>query len=78
MKATSIKGTSAEEIKDALHQAMADGFKPTIAFVFISTKQDIGAVCNLLDQQGIQIFGATTGGDGYGSIQLHDITGRLP
>jgi len=63
MKATSIKGTSAEEIKDALHQAMADGFKPTIAFVFISTKQDIGAVCNLLDQQGIQIFGATTGGE---------------
>ena len=63
MQAKSIKGNSAEEIKDALQQSMTDGFKPTLAFVFISIKNDIDAVCMLLDQQGIQIFGTTTGGE---------------
>jgi len=63
MKAKSIKGNSTEEIKTALVQSMADGYKPTLAFVFISIKQDIDAVSNLLDQHGIRIFGATTGGE---------------
>ncbi len=63
MKAKSIKGSSPEEINKALHLIMAGGFKPTLAFVFISIKQDIDAVRKLLDQQGIQIFGATTGGE---------------
>ena len=31
MKAKSIKGKSTEEIKAALTQSMADGFKPTLA-----------------------------------------------
>ena len=63
MKAKSIKGKSPEEIKSALKQSMADGYKPTLAVVFISIKQDIDAVSNLLDQQGIQIFGATSSGE---------------
>jgi hypothetical protein len=63
MKAKSIKGNSPEEIKTALGQCMADGFKPTLAFVFISIKQDIEMVSNLLDQQGIRIFGATSSGE---------------
>lgn len=63
MKAKSIKGTSPEEIKAALRESTADGFKPTLAFVFISIKQDIDAVSNLLDHEGIQIFGTTTGGE---------------
>lgn len=63
MKAKSIKGKSTEEIKAALTEAMTDNFKPTLAFVFISIKQDIDAIRALLDQQGIQIFGATTGGE---------------
>ena len=63
MKAKSIKGNSPSEIKTVLEQSMADGFQPTLAFVFISIKQDINAVSNLLDQQGIRIFGATTGGE---------------
>ena len=63
MQAKSIKGNSAEEIKDALQQSMTDGFKPTLAFVFISIKNNIDAVCMLLDQQDISIFGATTGGE---------------
>jgi len=76
MKAKSIKGKSPEEIKTALEQSMADGYKPTLAFVFISIKQDIDAVINLLDQRGIAIFGATTGGEftdgdiGAGTIAL--------
>jgi hypothetical protein len=63
MKAKSIKGSSAEEIKTALEQSMADGFQPTLAFVFISIKQDIDAVSNLLDSHGIQIFGASSSGE---------------
>jgi len=63
MKAKSIKGKSTEEIKAALEQSMADVFKPTLAIVFISVKQDREAICNLLDEKDIQIFGATTAGE---------------
>jgi hypothetical protein len=63
MKAKSLKGNSPEEIKAALEQSMADGFQPTLAVVFISIKQDIDAVSNLLDSHGIQIFGATSSGE---------------
>lgn len=63
MKAKSIKGNSPEKIKTALEQNMADGFKPTLAFVFISIKQDIDAVSILLNAHGIQIFGATSSGE---------------
>lgn len=40
---------------------MADGFKPTLAWVFIPIKLDVDTMNNLLDQHGILIFGATTG-----------------
>lgn len=77
MKAKSIKGRSAEEIKTALAQSMADagltagrtggpdgqGFKPTLALVFISIKQDIGTIISILDRENIQIFGATSSGE---------------
>lgn len=63
MIAKSIKGTSPDEIKSALHESMLDGFKPTLAFVFMSIKQDINAVRKLLVNHHIQIFGATTGGE---------------
>ncbi len=72
MKAKSIKGKSSEEIKTALQESMADGFKPTIAIVFISIKQDRKAVCELLNSKGIDVIGATSCGlfingfeDGY-------------
>jgi hypothetical protein len=42
---------------------MSDGFKPTLAFVFMSIKQDRDAVSALLDASGISIFGATTAGE---------------
>src|SRR6187399_2376503 len=63
MKAKSIKGNSAEEIKSALEQSMADGFQPTLAICFISVKQDRKAICNLLTEHNIAIFGATTNGE---------------
>lgn len=63
MKAKSIKGKSAVEIKKALQEAMGDGFRPTLAIVLISVKQDREAVSGLLDDKGIQIFGATTAGE---------------
>lgn len=63
MKAKSIKGKSPEEIKTALEQSIADGFKPTLAIVFLSVKQDRTAISKLLDSHGIAIFGATTSGE---------------
>ena len=63
MKAKSIKAKSPEEVQDALNNSLSDGFKPTLAFVFASIKQDITAIAAILDKQGIAIFGATTGGE---------------
>jgi len=40
MKAKSIKGKTPAEIKSVLQQSMADGFKPTLAIVFLSVSQD--------------------------------------
>jgi len=63
MKAKSIKGKSTEEIQSALEQSLADGFKPTLAIVFISVKQDRKAVCEILHNEGIDILGATSCGE---------------
>ena len=63
MKAKTIKGTSVDDIQSALSASLADGYKPTLAIVFISVKQDSEAVCRLLNDEGIQIFGSTTSGE---------------
>ncbi len=63
MKAKSIKGKSPEEIESALHQSMADGFKPTLAVVFISVSQDRNAVSEILSKENIDLFGATSCGE---------------
>jgi hypothetical protein len=70
MIAKSIKGKSTGEISAALAGTMAgtslpgaQGFTPTLAIVFQSVKQDIEAVSKLLDEKGIQVFGATTAGE---------------
>ena len=63
MKAKSIKAESPSEIKIALEQSMADGFKPTLAIVFISIKQDRKGVVELLRQKDIDIIGATSSGE---------------
>lgn len=63
MKAKSIKGNSTSEIKIGLEKSMEDGFRPTLAIVFVSIKQEIDAICDLLDLQDIKIFGATSCGE---------------
>lgn len=76
MKAKSIKGNSPEEIKSALQQSIADGFKPTLAIVFLSIKQDRDAISSILDKEGIAIYGATSNGEfideefGKGSVAI--------
>ncbi len=63
MKAKTINGKTTEEIEKALGECIADNFKPTLAIVFISISRDRRAVCKLLDDAGIQIFGTTTNGE---------------
>ena len=63
MTAKTIKGKSVEEISAALAESMVDGFQPTLAIVFISIKQDHKAICKLLDDAGITVFGCTTNGE---------------
>ena len=70
MRAKSISAKSAGELKVLLEQIMVDsvpagqaGFKPTLAIVFLSVKQDIDALCKILDDAGIAIYGATTNGE---------------
>ena len=63
MKAKSINGKSAGEIKDALTEFITDGFNPTLAFVFLSGTQNIGEISKILDERKIQIFGTTATGE---------------
>jgi hypothetical protein len=63
MKSKSIKGHSTSEIKSALTQSMQDGFKPTLAIVFCSISQDRKAICQIIDNEGIAIYGSTTNGE---------------
>ena len=63
MTAKSIHGNSTEDIQIALQQCMADGFKPTVAVVFISVKQDRKAVSEILAENNIDVFGATSCGE---------------
>lgn len=81
MRAKSINGNTAGEIKDALETSMIDGFVPTIAVVFISIKQDRRAICEILHTKGIDVIGATSSGEfinghqseGQAAIMLFDI-----
>jgi len=63
MKAKSIKGKSSEEIQSSLQESMADGYKPTLAIVFLSIKQDHRVICRLLSDAGVAVFGASTNGE---------------
>lgn len=70
MKAKTIRGKSVKEIDSELVKSMTDGFKPTLAIVFISIKQDRKAVIELFKRWGLDVIGATSSGefiDGYQS-----------
>ena len=56
MIAKTIKGTTAGDIQLALTESLADGYKPTLAIVFISVKQDSESVCRILHDAGMQIL----------------------
>lgn len=63
MIAKSIKGQSLQEIEKALRESLVDGFNPTLAVVFLSIAQDRNSICQLLSENNIAIFGATTHGE---------------
>lgn len=63
MRAKSIKGKSPGEINEALKQSLSEGFKPTLAIVFISIKQDRKTVVEILRQKDIDVIGATSSGE---------------
>ncbi len=60
MKAKSIKGNSTADIETALNESMADGYKPTLAFVFLTAVKDIDDIAVVMDAAGIAVFGAST------------------
>ena len=74
MKAKSIKGKTTEDIGAALKKSMADGFRPTVAVVFIADDSEQKNIVKLLSSKEIQIFGASTG-DNFvdGEIESHAI-----
>lgn len=74
MQAKSIKGKSPEEIQSELLESISDGFKPTLAIVFISIKQNREAVCEMLHNKGIDIIGATSSGE---FINGHESEGEI-
>lgn len=63
MKAKSIQATTSDNIKIQLENCIADGFKPTLAFVFLSALDELKNLMILLDAENIAIFGATTSGE---------------
>lgn len=70
MQARSIHGPTFESVKTALEKVMQDarlpdgqGFRPTLAIVFISVKQDRGSLCELLLAKNIDILGLTSCGE---------------
>jgi hypothetical protein len=63
MQAKSIQSVSPGKLKTALYQAITNGFKPTLAIVFISIKQDRKAVLEILNEQNIDVIGATSSGE---------------
>lgn len=74
MKAKSISGKSVMEIQTALSQSMNDGFQPTLSIVFISIKQDRDSVCRLLNEQEVDVIGATSSGE---FIDNHQSEGEM-
>lgn len=63
MKAKSIQSNSVNEFQSALEQTINAGFNPTLAVVFISISQDRNAICKILNDAEIAVFGVTTNGE---------------
>ncbi|MCB2219034.1 MAG: FIST C-terminal domain-containing protein [Bacteroidetes bacterium] len=63
MHAKPIKGSSFKQIQKELELCLVSGFKPTLAIVFISIKQNRNAVVDILRQKNIDVIGATSSGE---------------
>lgn len=63
MISKTLKANSTEAITKEINNAISDGFKPTLAIVFLSIKQDWKSVSDFLDKKGVAVFGATTSGE---------------
>jgi len=63
MISKTIKANSTDAIIKEIDKAISDGFKPTLAIVFSSIKQDWKTTSDFLDSKGIIVFGATTAGE---------------
>jgi hypothetical protein len=63
VRAKSIKGKDPNEIQTALEESKADGFRPTLAILFISIKQDRMAIYEIFQENGIEVFGASSSGE---------------
>jgi hypothetical protein len=60
MKAKSISGKSPKAIQSALQENIAEGYKPTLAFIFLTELEDIDIISAMMDAENISIFGAST------------------
>ena len=63
MTSKTFKGNSTEEIGELLDANITGSYKPSLAIVFMSIKQDVQKLTGLFDEKGIAIFGATTSGE---------------
>lgn len=63
MKAKSVKVSTVEEAEQAVQECMSDGYKPTLAIVFMTYTKDYEALCKMMDANGIQVFGSTSSGE---------------
>ena len=78
MIAKTFKGKTNEEIQTAFQESLKNDFKPTLAIVFLSIKQDIEAICEIFNKEGIVILGATTSGEFIdGEIEEGSVTVML-
>ncbi len=62
-KTKTIKGESPEAIKIALVNCVTDHFKPILAIVFSFASQDLNALCKVINDVNIQLFGLNTNGE---------------
>lgn len=63
MISKTIKASSTEAIIKEIDIATSNGFKPTLAIVFLSIKQDWEVISDVLSKKDIVVFGATTSGE---------------
>lgn len=63
MISKTVKASSTEAIIKEFDKAISNGFKPTLAIVFLSIKQDWKAISDMLSKKEIVLFGATTSGE---------------